>query len=52
LQVGDSVKAIVVSTAGGLKLSHTLARHAATLEALNEAYQSGLPVEGRVEKAT
>jgi hypothetical protein len=36
LQVGagDRVKAIVVSTAGGLKLSHRLARQAATREAL------------------
>lgn len=51
LQVGDTVKAVVVSTAGGLKLSHKLARHAATLEALYEAYQSGLPAEGRVEKS-
>jgi small subunit ribosomal protein S1 len=51
VQVGDTVKAIVVSRAGGLKLSHKLAQHAETLEALNEAYQSGLPVEGRVEKA-
>ncbi len=51
VQVGDTVKAVVVSTAGGLKLSHKLARHAATLESLYEAFQSGLPVEGRVEKA-
>ncbi len=51
LQVGDTVEAIVVSTSGGLKLSHKLARQAATLEALHEAFQSRLPVEGRVEKA-
>jgi small subunit ribosomal protein S1 len=49
VSVGDTVKAIVVSTAGGLKLSHKLARHAATREALRDAYESGLPVEGRVE---
>jgi small subunit ribosomal protein S1 len=49
VSVGDAVKAIVVSTAGGLKLSHKLARHAATREALRDAYESGLPVEGRVE---
>jgi small subunit ribosomal protein S1 len=48
---GDTVKAIVVSTAGGLKLSHRLARHAATREALRDAFESGLPVEGRVEVA-
>jgi small subunit ribosomal protein S1 len=53
LQVGagDRVKAIVVSTAGGLKLSHRLARQAATREALRDAFESGLPVEGRVEAA-
>ena len=50
-KVGDSVKAIVVSTSGGVKLSHKLARQAATREALGDAYRSGLPVEGRVEKA-
>lgn len=49
VEVGDTVKAIVVSTAGGLKLSHRLARHAATREALRDAFESGLPVEGRVE---
>jgi small subunit ribosomal protein S1 len=47
--VGDTVKAIVTSTAGGIKLSHKLARHAATREALRRAFESGLPVEGRVE---
>jgi small subunit ribosomal protein S1 len=51
VEVGDTVKAVVVSTAGGLKLSHKLARHAASLEALEDAYQSGVPVEGRIEKA-
>ena len=51
VQVGDTVKAIVVSTTGGIKLSHKLARSAATREALSQAFQSGLPVEGRVEKA-
>jgi small subunit ribosomal protein S1 len=49
VSVGDTVKAIVVSTAGGLKLSHKLARHAATREGLRRAFESGLPVEGRVE---
>ncbi|HEY7698586.1 MAG TPA: S1 RNA-binding domain-containing protein, partial [Vicinamibacteria bacterium] len=49
ISVGDTVKAIVVSTSGGMKLSHKLARHAATREALRDAYESGLPVEGRVE---
>ena len=51
VQVGDTVKAVVVSTSGSIKLSHKLARQAATREALDDAYRSGLPVEGRVEKA-
>ena len=51
VQVGDTVKAIVVSTSGGIKLSHKLARQAATREALNDAHRSGFPVEGRVERA-
>ncbi len=49
VQVGDIVQAIVVSTAGGLKLSHKLARGVATRERLQQAHRSGLPVEGRVE---
>jgi len=51
VKVGDKVRAVVVSTAGGLKLSHKLARGAATRQRLEEAFRSGLPVEGRVEKA-
>jgi small subunit ribosomal protein S1 len=50
-KVGDRVQAIVVSTTGGLKLSNRLARGAATRQRLNEAFQAGLPVEGRVEKS-
>jgi small subunit ribosomal protein S1 len=50
VKVGDSIKAIVVSTVGGLKLSHKLARGAATRQRLNDAFHAGLPVEGRVEK--
>jgi small subunit ribosomal protein S1 len=51
VKVGDTVKAVVVSTAGGLKLSHKLARGTATRQRLSDAFQAGLPVEGRVEKA-
>ncbi len=50
VKVGDTVQAVVVSTAGGLKLSHKLARGAATRRQLGDAYRAGLPVEGRVEK--
>ena len=48
--VGDRVQATVVSTAGGLKLSRKLARGAATARQLEDAFQAGLPVEGRVER--
>jgi small subunit ribosomal protein S1 len=51
VKVGDTVQAVVVSTVGGLKISHRLARGALTRQRLNEAFQAGLPVEGRVEKA-
>src|SRR5881628_921128 len=51
VKVGDTVQAVVVSTVGGLKLSHKLARGALTRQRLNDAFQAGLPVEGRVEKA-
>jgi len=51
VKVGDTVQAIVVSTAGGLRLSHKLARGALTRQRLNDAFQAGLPVEGRVKKA-
>ena len=51
VKVGDRVQAVVVSTDGGVKLSHKLARGAATRQRLNEAFEAGLPVEGRVEKS-
>lgn len=50
VSVGDRVQAVVVSTAGGLTLSRRLARGAASRAQLESAYQSGLPVEGRVEQ--
>src|SRR5262245_32119396 len=48
--VGDRIRAVVVSTAGGLTLSRKLARGAATDRQLTDAYQARLPVEGKVEK--
>lgn len=51
VRVGDVVQAVVVSIASGLKLSHRLARGAATRERLGQAYRAGLPVEGKVERA-
>jgi small subunit ribosomal protein S1 len=47
--VGDRIQAIVVSTDGGLTLSRRLARAAAGGRQLEDAFQTGLPVEGKVE---
>ena len=49
--VGDRIQAVVVSTAGGLTLSRKLARGAATLRQLEDAFRTGLPVQGKVEGA-
>ena len=49
--VGERIHAVVVSTEGGLTLSRKLARGAATLRQLEDAFHSGLPVEGKVERA-
>jgi small subunit ribosomal protein S1 len=49
--VGDRIQAVVVSTAGGLTLSRKLARRAATERQLQDAFHTGLPVEGKVEGA-
>ena len=48
--VGDRIQAVVISTAGGLSLSRKLARGAASQRQLEDAFHSGLPVEGKVEK--
>jgi small subunit ribosomal protein S1 len=47
--VGDRIQAVVVSTAGELTLSRRLALGAATSRQLEDAFQAGLAVEGRVE---
>jgi small subunit ribosomal protein S1 len=49
--VGDRIQAMVMSTEGGLTLSRKLARGAATDRHLEDAFHTGLPVEGKVEKA-
>ena len=49
VDVGDRIQAVVVSTEGGLTLSRRLARGAATDKQLDDAFRSGLPVEGRIE---
>ena len=51
VKVGDRIQATVVSTAGGLTLSRRLALGAATMRHLEDAFQAGLPVEGKVERA-
>jgi small subunit ribosomal protein S1 len=48
--VGDRIQAIVVSTSGGLQLSRKLLRGAARNRQLEDAFRSGLPVEGKVEQ--
>jgi small subunit ribosomal protein S1 len=49
--IGDRISATVMSTTGGLTLSRKLQRGAATARQLEDAYRSGLPVEGKVERA-
>ena len=49
--VGDRIQAMVGSTAGGLTLSRRVARNAATDRQLEDAFHTGLPVEGKVERA-
>jgi small subunit ribosomal protein S1 len=51
VKVGDRIKAMVVSTAGELKLSRRLALGVATAAQLEDAFHSRLPFEGRVERA-
>lgn len=50
IKVGDRIQAMVVSTAGGLRLSRKLAFGAASARQLQDAFHSGLPVEGKVER--
>jgi len=47
--VGDRIQATVVSTSGGVTLSRKLVRKAATDRQIEDAYRSGLPVEGTVQ---
>lgn len=52
VSVGDRIQAVVVSTGAGLVLSRRLALGAANAGQLEDAFRAGLPVEGKVEKAT
>lgn len=47
--VGDRIQAVVIDTAGGIKLSRKLARKAATDKEVENAFHSRLPVEGTVQ---
>lgn len=49
--IGDSIQAMVVSTSGGLTLSRRLAGSTASDRQFEDAFHSGLPVEGKVERA-
>jgi len=48
--LGDRVQVMVVSTSGGLTVSRRLAGAAASERQIEAAFQSGLPVEGKVER--
>ena len=47
--IGDRITAVVVSTSGGITLSRKNVRNAATQRELENAFQSGFAVEGKVE---
>ena len=47
--IGDRITAVVVSTSGGITLSRKGVRNAATQRELENAFQAGFAVEGKVE---
>jgi small subunit ribosomal protein S1 len=51
VSIGDRINAIVVSTSGGVVLSRRGVRNAATQRELEDAFQAGIAVEGKVERA-
>jgi small subunit ribosomal protein S1 len=51
VSLGDRIHAIVVSTRAGVVLSRKGVRNVATQRELEDAFQAGLAVEGKVEKA-
>ena len=51
VSVGDRIQAMVVSTGGGIVLTRRGVRNASTQRELEDAFQAGLAVEGKVEKA-
>jgi small subunit ribosomal protein S1 len=50
VSVGDRIRAVVVSTSGGITLSRRGLRNAATQRELENAYRAGVAVDGKVEK--
>jgi small subunit ribosomal protein S1 len=51
VSIGDRIQAVVVSTRGGIILSRKGVRNAATQREMENAFDSGLAVEGKVESA-
>ncbi len=51
VSVGDRIHAKIVSTSGGIVLSRKGVRNAATQRELEDAFDAGIGVEGKVEKA-
>src|SRR6185295_19579012 len=49
VSIGDRLRAVVVSTKGGIILSRKGVRNAATQRELENAFEAGFAVEGRVE---
>jgi small subunit ribosomal protein S1 len=49
--IGDRIHAMVVSTSGGVTLSRKGVRNAATQRELENAFEAGLAVEGKIEGA-
>jgi small subunit ribosomal protein S1 len=49
VSIGDRIQAVVVSTSGGIMLSRTGVRNAATQRELENAFRAGLAVQGKVE---
>src|SRR3954454_20632863 len=49
VSIGDRLRAVVVSTRGGITLSRKGVRNAATQRELENAFHAGLAVEGKVE---
>jgi small subunit ribosomal protein S1 len=50
VSVGDRIQAKIVSTSGGIVLSRRGVRNAATQRELEDAFSSGIAVEGKVDK--